>query len=153
CNFKPHVVAMNTTYFDGKTQVPTGQTFKVKNSAPITHNTNWAGNPAIPDNKDNKIISTGGSLDVLLKPCTAKQAGREGKVAIACNVHPFMSAVAWVFDHPYYAVTDAQGNFEIKDVPAGVEIFIVAWHEDAGDSQNYVLPEGSPSRTGQKVTL
>jgi hypothetical protein len=36
-----------------------------------------------------------------------------------------------VFDHPYFAVTDEQGNFEIRNAPAG-EYRLVVWHETNG---------------------
>jgi hypothetical protein len=36
-----------------------------------------------------------------------------------------------VLDHPYYAVTDAQGNFEIKNAPAGTQK-VVVWQEAVG---------------------
>jgi hypothetical protein len=42
-----------------------------------------------------------------------------------CNFHPWMSARIGVFAHPYFAVTDAQGNFEIKLAPAGSYQLIV----------------------------
>jgi hypothetical protein len=33
-----------------------------------------------------------------------------------------------VFDHPYFAITDQDGKFEIKDAPVG-KWRIVYWHE------------------------
>ena len=33
-----------------------------------------------------------------------------------------------VVPHPYYAVTDANGNFELTQIPPG-EYELVAWHE------------------------
>jgi hypothetical protein len=36
-----------------------------------------------------------------------------------------------IFDHPYYATTDADGKFEIKNVPAG-KWKMVVWHEAKG---------------------
>ena len=51
--------------------------------------------------------------------------------AIRCDVHPWMNAFAVVLDHPYAAVTAADGSFSIPNLPAGtyqVEI----WHEQIG---------------------
>ena len=39
-----------------------------------------------------------------------------------------MNGIAFVAPHPYYAVTDANGNFQLTDVPPG-QYEIVAWHE------------------------
>ena len=52
-----------------------------------------------------------------------------GVVNLKCNGgHVWMNAEMFVAPHPYYAVTDEQGKFELADVPAG-EYEIVAWHE------------------------
>jgi hypothetical protein len=39
-----------------------------------------------------------------------------------------MLAYWLVLDNPYFAVTDANGNFEIKNVPAGTQK-VVVWQE------------------------
>src|SRR5262249_4699131 len=78
-------------------------------------------------------------------------------VSFNCDFHKWMSAKAWVFDHPYADVSsDGRdkrdfGTFEIKNVPTGVEVFVVAWHEAA--NPNYLLPEGKGSGQGQAITL
>jgi len=52
-----------------------------------------------------------------------------GIVNLKCNGgHVWMNAEVVVAPHPYYAVTDVNGHFEIKDVPPG-RYEIVAWHE------------------------
>ena len=33
-----------------------------------------------------------------------------------------------MFNHPYFAVTDKDGNFEIKNVPIDEEITVYVWH-------------------------
>ena len=48
-----------------------------------------------------------------------------------CTIHGWMTGYVRIFDHPYYAVTDADGKFEIKDAPAG-NYRIVYWHENVG---------------------
>jgi hypothetical protein len=45
-----------------------------------------------------------------------------------CDVHVHMSGYSAVFDHPYFAITDADGKFEIDGVPPGTYT-LVAWHE------------------------
>jgi hypothetical protein len=47
------------------------------------------------------------------------------------GAHPWMRAVLLVVDHPFAAVTDESGAFEIADLPAGKNSFRV-WHERAG---------------------
>jgi hypothetical protein len=52
----------------------------------------------------------------------------EVMVKIKCEVHNWMAAYAGVLDHPFYAVSDDQGNYTIKDLPPGT-YEIEAWHE------------------------
>src|SRR5580704_8970952 len=52
-----------------------------------------------------------------------------GLVNLRCNGgHVWMNAEMFVAPHPYYAVTDGSGAFQLTDVPAG-DYQIVAWHE------------------------
>ena len=52
-----------------------------------------------------------------------------GLVNLKCNGgHVWMNAEMFVAPHPYYAVTDENGNFELTNVPPG-QYEIVAWHE------------------------
>jgi len=50
---------------------------------------------------------------------------------VKCDMHTWMSAYWLVLDHPYAAVSDADGRFKIIDLPAGRYDFMV-WHERAG---------------------
>jgi hypothetical protein len=61
------------------------------------------------------------------KQSIARPMRRAGLLTIQCDIHNWMSAYVWVVRHPYYAVTDAKGAFELKDVPPG-EYELVAWH-------------------------
>jgi hypothetical protein len=52
-----------------------------------------------------------------------------GLVTLKCNGgHVWMNGEIWVIPHPYYAVTDESGKFELTGVPPG-EYELVAWHE------------------------
>ena len=52
----------------------------------------------------------------------------KGVMRLQCDVHNNMNAYWAGFNHPYFAVTDADGNFEISGVPPG-KYTLVAWHE------------------------
>jgi plastocyanin len=45
-----------------------------------------------------------------------------------CNVHPEMEAYVLALETPYFAVSTAEGNYEIKDVPAG-KYELKIWHQ------------------------
>jgi hypothetical protein len=112
CKFEPHVLALRE-----------GQVVIGKNSATFNHNLKWGGGDDNPG--DNKLIPGGGQLKI------EDLKASKSVVIVECNIHPWMKAWIRVFDHPYFAVTDAEGKFEIKDAPAG-KYNIVMWQEGKG---------------------
>ncbi len=62
----------------------------------------------------------------------ARVFDRAGLVKVFCHLHSQMSAMIRVFDHPYFTIPSADGDFAIPDVPAG-DYDIVAWHERVGE--------------------
>jgi hypothetical protein len=96
-----------------------GQPLDVRNSDPMLHNVH-----GIPfKNKEfNRAQSQQGQVDRF------KFAEPEIGVVVKCEVHPWMRTYACVVDNPFYAVTDAQGNFEIKNLPPGTYT-VGVWHE------------------------
>jgi len=112
CSFVPRV-----------TLLVEGQTLEARNSSEVPHNTNIVSpapnpsmNPAIPPGKSVMVPGWKGN----------------GKVSsVSCGIHPWMKGYIWTLPHPYFALTDKDGNFEIKDAPVG-KFRIVYWHETAG---------------------
>jgi plastocyanin len=47
---------------------------------------------------------------------------------LLCNVHPEMEGFVVVVETPYYAVSNQDGTYSIKDVPAG-KYTLKIWHE------------------------
>jgi hypothetical protein len=131
CAFLPHAFLLFQRYVDPSDpdrgdhkQPKTGQKFEVVNSAVRAHNTKWEGKAAI--NGGNVSIAPKG-----IKPIDDFKASYDGPVLFACSVHPWMRSYAWSLPHPFAAVTDENGKYEIKGVPGGVKVRIVAWHEEA----------------------
>ncbi len=56
---------------------------------------------------------------------------RDGLMEVTCDSHPWMHGFVKILDHPYGAVTNAKGEFAIKDIPAGTYA-VEAWHEALG---------------------
>ena len=64
-------------------------------------------------------------------------ASGEALVRLRCDVHPWMAGWLVVVEHPYAAVTDAEGRFTIADVPPGAYTLAV-WHERLGRTERPV---------------
>jgi plastocyanin len=109
--FLPHVVA-----------VQQGTTVEFLNSDSVGHNVYW---PSISGNK--KLTHNLGTWPKGEKK--PFQFNDLGAASLLCNVHPEMSGYVVVVPTPYFAVTDKDGNFEIKNVPAG-QYTLKTWSED-----------------------
>ena len=109
--FIPHVVA-----------VQQGTTVDFLNSDPVGHNVYW---PSVSGNK--KLAHNLGTWPKGEKK--PFQFNDLGVASLLCNVHPEMSGYVVVVPTPYFAVTDKDGNFEIKNIPAG-KYTLKTWSED-----------------------
>lgn len=109
--FIPHVVA-----------VQQGTTVDFLNSDAVGHNVYW---PSISGNK--KLSHNLGTWPKGEKK--PFQFNDLGTASLLCNVHPEMSGYVVVVPTPYFAVTDKDGSFEIKNVPAG-KYTLKTWSED-----------------------
>jgi len=111
CMYDPRVVALMTR-----------QNLEIKNEDPTIHNVH-------PMPRENRAWNK--SEPVGDPPIEASFTKPELAIPIACNIHPWMRAYLFVFDHPYFAVTSTSGDFELKGLPPGTYT-IEAWHERFG---------------------
>jgi len=122
--FVPHVVA-----------VQQGTTVEFLNSDPVGHNVYW---PSISGNK--KLAHNLGTWPKGEKK--PFQFNDLGVASLLCNVHPEMSGYVVVTPTPYFAVTDKDGNFAIKNVPAG-KYTLKTWSEDGKPTTQAVDVSGA----------
>ena len=111
CVFIPHVLL-----------VPAGAEFEVLNSDPLLHNFHTIGK----HNKEINIMQTKTRRRRL--PVTFPEPDT---IKVVCDVQSWMKAWIIVTEHPYYALTDADGQFRLENVPDGT-YRIKAWHEELG---------------------
>lgn len=122
--FAPHVVA-----------VQQGTTVEFLNSDPVGHNVYW---PSISGNK--KLAHNLGTWPKGEKK--PFQFNDLGAASLLCNVHPEMSGYVVITPTPYFAVTDKDGNFEIKNLPAG-KYTLKTWSEDGKPTTQAVDVSGA----------
>jgi plastocyanin len=107
CLYEPRVIA-----------VQAGQKVQVVNADTTTHNIH-------PIPKNNREWNKSQPPGVPIEETFARE---EVSIPVKCNVHPWMKGYIAVFKHPYFAVTDKDGSFEIKNLPPGTYT-VQAWHE------------------------
>ncbi|MBI1817997.1 MAG: hypothetical protein HYR72_23710 [Deltaproteobacteria bacterium] len=101
-----------------------GQPIRFMNGDPLVHNVH--GVPQIASGWNFMLPVRGAARNVTIdKP--------EAVIELKCDIHPWMKAYLGVFDHPYFAVTGADGKFELRNLPPG-DYEIAAWHERLGTS-------------------
>lgn len=108
CVFTPHAVIWRV-----------GMPFELKNGDKATHNIQM-------------VTGSNGSTNDTMPPGTNSvktfKSSEKAPFKATCAIHPWMEFRALVVDHPYAAVTDKDGRFEIPNLPAGEHSFRV-WHE------------------------
>ena len=120
CRFAPHVQAASV-----------GQFLLLKNSDAILHTVH----AYTPEGQPQ--------FNVGLYPgrVSRKPLVSAGVIRILCEVHSWMSAYVVVSEHPYYAVTDAYGEYQISEVAAG-SYRLRVWHESLGVEERQVEVKG-----------
>jgi plastocyanin len=108
CMYVPHVFGLRA-----------GEAFTVKNSDGTNHNVH--ARPALNKNEINQVQGQGGVNDFTF---TQKEAA----LPFNCDIHSWMSAYAFVLDHPFFGTTGADGTVKIEKLPPGKYKFKV-WHE------------------------
>ena len=111
CMYSPHVLGVRVD-----------QPFKILNSDETLHNVH-----ALPEK------STQFNLAMPFKgmELSKKFTKPEIMVKIKCDVHPWMAAYVGVLSHPFFAVSGADGTFQLPKLPAGTYT-LEAWHEKFG---------------------
>ncbi len=114
--------------------IETDQLLNVTNSDPVTHNIH-------PRPKNNREWNQ--SQDPGSTPLVRHFMAPEVMIRVKCNIHSWMHAWIGVVDNPYFAVTGADGKFELSNLPPG-NYTLEAWQEDLGtqEAQVTVAPQG-----------
>ncbi len=114
CQFLPHVLLVRND-----------QQVRVLSGDAVAHNTHTY---PLKNKQENFVVSPNDRTGVAV-PSVNVVERLPSKVG--CDIHPWMQAYWVILDHPYAAVTKADGTFEIKDLPVGEHVFTV-WQEKVG---------------------
>ena len=126
CKYHPHVLG-----------VVVGQTVEVKNDDPTTHNIH-------PTPKDNREWNE--SQAPSAPPIDKSFAREEIMLPVKCNQHPWMKMYINVVKSPYFAVTDKDGKYQIKNLPPG-DYTLAFVHEKLGEQDQKVTVAAKDSKT------
>lgn len=126
CMYEPHVFALMTN-----------QKLLVRNLDATVHNVHSM--PRLNPESNQAQRAKGLSLEMRFPHA-------EIAIPFMCNVHPWMRGFAFVFDHPYFAVTSKSGAFELHHLPPGTYT-IEAWQETFGTERQTVKLEAKESKT------
>jgi plastocyanin len=118
---KPVINQKNLMFNPRLLVIQVGTTVEFQNDDSVQHNVFW---PSVGGNR--KLGHNLGTWPQGEK--RAYKFDQPGAVSLLCNVHPEMSGYIIVSPTPYFAQTDAAGNFKIDNVPDG-KYNVVAWHD------------------------
>jgi hypothetical protein len=114
-----------------------GSVLEILNRDPILHNTHMRIDGRSGPTIINVVQPAG--VDVIMK--TLQIAGF---FDIRCDAHTFMQASMHVFEHPYFAMSDSTGRFEMAQVPPGT-YRLRMWHEALGTrTKTITVPSTGP---------
>lgn len=114
CYFEPHVFGLRA-----------GQSLRIINADPTQHNVH-------PTPRMNQEWNQTQGINA--PPMVKTFPRAEVMIPIRCNQHPWMRAYVGVLNHPYFAISDRLGQFEIRGLPAGTYKLAV-WHEMFGEQE------------------
>lgn len=130
CSFEPHVLALRV-----------GQSLEVHNADDTAHNVNGS----------QGAYTLFNFLQPQQNMKSVQTFDRPGLVQVKCNIHSWMSAKLYIFDHPYFQKTGRGGNYYLRHIPPG-EYQLHVWQEYLGE-QTFKIKVEAGQKSSFNVTL
>ncbi|MEM7309886.1 MAG: carboxypeptidase regulatory-like domain-containing protein [Planctomycetota bacterium] len=118
CRFEPHVQVARV-----------GETVRFLNSDGTNHNIHTY---AKKNKNINNNVAGGSNYDMTVE--------KEEMIKIGCDIHPWMGSYLVVTEATHFAISKADGTFQIPDLPAGT-YKAEYWHETLGKGKADVTVE------------
>ncbi len=131
CAYSPHVLGVRV-----------GQTVAIKNSDPTLHNVRGIA-------RSNKPFNFGQPEKSAARERVFDKA--EMEIRLKCDIHSWMTGYIFAMEHPFFAVSDANGAFNITGLPAG-DYTLAVWHESFG-TQEVPVTVGADGKASVTVTF
>jgi len=112
CVFTTHLLALQSS-----------QPIRISNSDTVGHNANLAANA---NSRFDQTVA--GNASVVYQPTAEERQ----PFPVSCAIHPWMKAWMIMRNNSYFAVSKADGSFEIPNLPAGVDLEFRVWQERTG---------------------
>jgi hypothetical protein len=120
CVYRPRVIGLRA-----------GQALQVRNSDDGLHNVH-----GVSTDRDGFNVSQ--PMSGMINTFHPRDLGM---LRLKCDVHTWMVAFVGVVNHPYFAITGADGVFVLRDVPEGA-YSVRTWHDRFGTITTPVRVEG-----------
>lgn len=126
CDYSPRMLAAQV-----------GQPLRIRNSDDTLHNVH----PRPQANEEWNIGQPRQGMEA-----TRRFEKPEALIPFGCDVHPWMRAWVSVLPHPFFAVTQPDGSYELRDLPAGRYEIEVLHPKLTPTTQPVTLKDGEAAR-------
>jgi hypothetical protein len=119
CQFLPHILL-----------VPRNHPFLITNEDPMAHDVRAF---------EGSRLLFWHQMEIGQEPIEERLDGSK-PVVLRCGLHKWMHAFVIPMEHPHYALTNQEGEYQLADLPQG-NFRVQFWHEVLGEESREVLLE------------
>ena len=120
CRYTPHILL-----------VPVDSELSILNNDGILHNFH-------SHSTNNPVVN---KAQPKFKKVMKEKFSEPEVIKVTCDAHAWMAGWLVIIEHPYYAVTDTKGNFQLENIPPD-KYTLKVWHETLKEitQQIHILP-------------
>ncbi len=134
-----------------------GNEYIIKNNDPILHTVQLKQGLAYQKEASRRPLEDGSTILNLAFPTQGMELKKPildfhkftkdtGYVRVKSNSHPWLRGIVFVFDHPYTALSNEKGEYEITGLMPG-KYTLRFWHEGLGEVEKTVVVSEGETKT------